>query len=144
MTTTIFKISKINMLHVLISCLIIFSLGSCAKKIVFPVSTALPAASGSVSIKLDKNKNYAIALNVKHMAGPERLQPAKSNYVVWIETAEKGTINLGRVKISKSLTGSLKAITPFKPIVVFITAEEDPNIKFPGMQVVLKTNSFDL
>jgi hypothetical protein len=144
MKTTIKKILNRKVLCAAVTVFVIFAFGSCAKKIVFPVSTTLPATSAYVTIKKDKNGNYAIVLNMKHTAGPERLQPSKSNYVVWIESAQKGTMNVGRVTISKGMKGSLKVVTPFKPNVVFITAENDPNVTTPGEQVVLRTNQFEL
>ena len=144
MKATIQNILQRRILYAAIAIFTIFSLGSCAKKIVFPVSTVLPAASAAVTIKKDKNGNYAINLNVKHMASPDRLQPARKIYVVWIDTSQKGTENMGRIAISKSLKGSLRTSTPFKPMVVFITAEDDTNVKFPGMQVVLRTKFFEL
>ena len=118
--------------------------GSCAKKIVFPISTAQPAAQGTILFKTDKNKNYAIDLSVKHLANPERLSPARKCYIVWIETTQNGVYNLGQLHISKSMSGSLKTISSFKPTKIFITAEDDPTIKEPGMETVLKSESFDL
>lgn len=144
MKNAFLNILQRRILYAAVAIFTIFSLGACSKKIVFPVSTVIPAASATVSIKKDKNGNYTLALDVKHIAGPERLQPPKKNYVVWIDTSEKGTINIGRIYISKSLKGSLKTSTPFKPMVVFITAEDDQNVKFPGMQVVLRTKFFEL
>ena len=127
-----------------IAVLTIFLLGSCAKKILFPVSTVIPTATATISIKKDKNMNYAITFFVKNIAGPERLEPAKKCYVVWMETEQNGTVNLGQVNISKGLKGSLNAISPFKPTLFFVTAEDDGNIKFPGSQVVLKTDAVNL
>ena len=144
MKTIILNILQRRILYTAIAIFAIFSLGSCAKKIVFPVSSVLPAASASVTIKKDKNGNYAINLDVKHMASPNRLEPARKVYVVWIDTSQKGTENMGRISISKSLKGSLRTSTPFKPMVVFITAEDDANVKYPGMQVVLRSNFFEL
>lgn len=144
MKTTIQNILQRRILCVAIAIFAIFSLSSCAKKIVFPVSAVVPATTAYVTIKKDKNGNYAINVNVKHMASPDRLQPARKIYVVWIDTSQKGTENMGRLVISKSLKGSLKTSTPFKPMVVFITAEDDPNVKYPGMQVVLRTKFFEL
>jgi hypothetical protein len=128
----------------LMTAITIFVLGSCAKKIVFPVSPTEPAAQGTILFKTDKNKNYAIDLTVKHLANPERLTPARKCYVVWIETAQNGVINLGQLHISKNMGGSLKTNSPYKPNTIFITAEDDPTIKEPGMYTVLRSESFNL
>jgi len=122
----------------------IFLFGSCAKKIIFPISSVVPAAQGTILFKTDKNSNYSIDLSVKHLASPDRLSPARKCYVVWIETTNNGVINLGQLQISKNMSGNLKTISSFKPTTIFITAEDDPTIKEPGMDIVLRSESFDL
>jgi len=52
-------------------------LGSCAKKVAFNPSTVAPGATGSVKIKRDKNKNYAIDLKVRNLPKAEDLQPRR-------------------------------------------------------------------
>ncbi|HET9055756.1 MAG TPA: hypothetical protein VFN30_02795 [Chitinophagaceae bacterium] len=118
---------------------------SCSKKMVFGVSSVVPAAKGSVKIGTDKNKNYLISVNVMHLADPSRLTPTKNVYVVWMVTENGTTRNLGQLKIStgflsKTLKGSLKTVTPFEPISFFITAEDDASTQFPGTPRVLITS----
>src|SRR5688572_7070939 len=76
---------------------------SCASKIQFANSTVVPTAEGSVKVKKDGNNNYSIDINIKHLANPNKLVPSKSLYVVWAETKENGTKNLGRLNTSSSL-----------------------------------------
>ncbi len=128
----------------LMAAITILALGSCAKKIVFPISPIVPSAQGTILFKTDKNKNYVIDLTVKHLANPDRLTPARKCYVVWIDTEQNGVINLGQLHISKNMGGSLKTNSPFKPTAIFITAEDDPTIKEPGMDTVLRSESFNL
>ncbi|MEO6327811.1 MAG: hypothetical protein ABIO55_02715 [Ginsengibacter sp.] len=122
-----------------------FLLLSCSKKMMFASSSVVPAAEGSVKYKKDKNKNYHIDLKVLHLANSNKLSPARSTYVVWMETESNGVKNLGQLRssgslLSSTLKGSLKAVTPFEPKSFFITAEDDGNISYPGTEVVLKTN----
>ena len=122
-----------------------FSLSSCAKKLTFGTSNVVPAASGSVKIKSDKNGNSSINLSVKNLAKPRDLTPPKSNYVVWMVTKENGTKNIGGLNtssgfLSSKLKSSLKTVTPYKPTAFFITAEDDANIRFPNGTTVLRTN----
>jgi len=117
---------------------------SCAKKIIFPISQTVPAAQGTILFKKDKNRNYAIDLTVKHLANPDRLTPARKCYVVWIETAQNSVINLGQLHISMNMKGSLKTSSSSKPTTIFITAEDDPTIKEPGLNMVLRSESFNL
>ena len=127
--------------------LLVLSLASCARKISFQTSSVVPAAEGSVKVKKDKNNNYSIDLNVIRLADPKRLEPSKSTYVVWIETEENGSKNIGSLNtsssmFSKTLKSSLKTVSPFKPVSFFITAEDNADIQYPGSQVVLRTDRF--
>ena len=129
-----------------IICVSIF-LQSCAKKITFGTSSIVPAAQGSIKVKKDKNNNYNIDLNVIHLAEPTRLSPARQLYIVWMETEANGTKNIGQLKtssglLSKTLKSSLKTVSSFKPTRIFITAEDDANIQYPGNQIVLSTDNF--
>lgn len=120
---------------------------SCAKKHVFSTSTIVPAAEGSVKVKKDKNSNYNIDLSVIRLADPKRLSPSKEMYIVWMETEQNGTKNIGQLKtssgmLSKTLKSSLKTVSSFKPIRIFITAEDDATVQYPGGQTVLNTDNF--
>lgn len=132
---------------IIFSLSILFVLSSCSKKISFNTSTVVPAAQGSVKINKDNNKNHTIDIKIKNLAEPDRLQPAKSVYVVWMVTDDNGVKNIGQLISSKSLfssllEASLKTVTPFVPTRIFITAEENSDITIPGSEVVLNTRSF--
>jgi hypothetical protein len=123
------------------------SLSACSPKIRFETSTVMPTADGTVKVKRDNNNNYSIDINIKHLANPNRLVPSKSIYVVWAETKENGTKNIGRLNTSSSLLSStlkssLKTVSPVKPTMIFITAENEATIEYPGPQVVMTTRNF--
>jgi hypothetical protein len=125
----------------------VFSFSSCSKKINFLTSSVVPAARGNVEVKTDKNKNYVIQINLLDLAEVQRLQPSKQTYVVWMVTDEDVTKNIGQIKsstsmMSKQLKASFETVTPFKPVKIFITAEDDAIITYPGTQVVLSTDKF--
>ena len=129
--------------------LVAFLLTSCAQKVAFPSSSVVPAAEGNVKIKKDDNNNYAIAVSLMHLAPSKNLVPPKEYYVVWIETETNGIKNIGQINSSSGLLSStrkasLKAVTSFRPRAVFITAEDNANIQFPGSFVVLRTPSFEV
>jgi hypothetical protein len=130
---------------VFIALLMTFFLSACAKKVTFPDSPVVPGADGYVKVKEDNNDNYEIEVNVTHLAAPERLSPPKKVYVVWMETEATRIENIGQLNISSGLfsntrKGSLETVTSYKPSEVFITAEDDSNIQYPGRQVVLRAN----
>ncbi|HPH20040.1 MAG TPA: hypothetical protein PLE32_14720 [Haliscomenobacter sp.] len=110
----------------------------------FSISPVVPAAEGSVKVKQDKNSNYNIDLNVKHLAAPARLSPAKEMYIVWMETEQNGVKNIGQLKIPSGMfsitpSSSLKTVATFKPTSFFITAEDNANVQYPDGQTVLST-----
>jgi hypothetical protein len=131
-----------NILLFTLTVMLIFSLSSCSTKALFLTSSIVPAAKGSVKIKTDKNNNYVIEMQISNLAGVERLQPAKQSYVVWMVTDQDNTKNIGRVTSSKKLKASFKTVSSFKPVKIFITAEDDENVQYPGEQVVLSTDKF--
>jgi hypothetical protein len=123
---------------------ITFIFGSCAKKMSFQTSSVVPAAEGTVKIKKDKNNNYNIDLSVKRLASPDRLNPPKKFYVVWMNSDNNAAKNIGQIKtssslLSKTLKSSLKTVSTTKPTSFFITAEDDTNIQYPAGVVVLTT-----
>lgn len=122
-------------------------LQSCGSKMLFTNSSIVPGADGSVKVKKDKNNNYSIDLTVTHLADPKRLDPPKETYIVWMQTGETGTKNIGQLKtssslLSKTLKSSLRTVATAKPTGFFITAEDKADIQYPAGQVVLKTASF--
>lgn len=139
--------TKSRIINSIIAVSLAVFLSSCARKLTFTQSTVVPAAVGSVKVKKDANKNYAIEVNTTHLAKPESLQPPKNTYVVWMETERNGTKNIGQLIsssgfLSKTLKGSLSTVTSFKPVQFFITAEDNANIQYPGMQVVLTSSKY--
>ena len=127
---------------------VLLAFSSCAtKKVAFATSTVVPAAEGNVKVKKDDNNNYSIELNVMRLADPKRLTPARETYVVWIDTENNGAKNIGQLKtssglFSSTLKSSLKTATAFKPVKVYITAEDNADIQNPSGQIVLNTNNF--
>lgn len=122
------------------------ALGSCSTKLNFLNSTVVPAAKGVVKISKDANKNYSINVKVTNLAEPSRLQPQKKLYLVWSVTKDNVTKNIGQLNsrrgfFSSSLEAELKTVSPFKPNHVFITAENDSDIRIPIGTVVLTTLS---
>jgi hypothetical protein len=127
--------------------MMLFFFSSCARKISFQTSTVVPAAEGTVNVKKDKNDNYRVSLAISNLAEPKRLQPAKNTYVIWMDTDNNRIKNIGQINtstgfLSSKLKASFETVSSFKPIKIFITAEDDAAIQYPGMQVVLSTGNF--
>lgn len=131
------------MLLYFITAIALLSLSSCSKKLSFSSSSVVPAASGSIKLKNDENKNKTIDVNVRNLAPASQLTPPKKIYVFWMVTENNEARNLGQLRsetsfLSKKLKASLKTTTSFKPIYFFITAEDEGNVKYPGL-IVLTT-----
>jgi hypothetical protein len=129
--------------------MIVFSFNSCATSVSFLNSSVVPAARGSVKVKRDSNKNYVIQISLTDLAEVSRLQPSRLTYIVWMVTDRDLTKNIGQLNsskgfMSKQLKGSFKTVSSDKPVKIFITAEDDASIQYPGTQVVLSTERFQL
>jgi len=133
--------------YILLFAVIIFFSSCGTQKASFVTSTVVPAANGSVKVKKDKNNNYLIDINLTHLVDSRKLTPSKKTYVVWMETEQNGTKNIGQLNsssgiFSKTMKASLTTVSTFKPKRIFITAEDDPKIESPGTQVVITTDTF--
>jgi len=120
------------------------TLGACSSKMTFQNSSVVPAATGDVKVKKDKNDNYQITVSVANLAEPQKLSPSRDVYIVWMDADRGLTKKLGQIKVdsgmfSKALTGGLTATESEKPNRVFITAENDADTMRPSSEVVLTT-----
>jgi hypothetical protein len=113
-----------------------------AQKIPFALSSVVPAAEGYVKVNKDRNNNNMIKIHIKNLAEIERLDPAMKTYVVWMVTDRETTINIGRINSSNSLNVNFEAVSSFKPIKIFITAEENESTEIPAEKIILSTENF--
>jgi hypothetical protein len=102
-----------------------------------------PAAEGYVKVKKDNNNNYVVKIRISNLAAVENLQHSNTTYVVWMKTDKQTTENLGQVKSSNKLNVTFETVSSSKPVKIFITAEKDGSVDFPGNQVVLATAVFE-
>jgi hypothetical protein len=138
-----------NIILGIFTAIIVFSVNSCATSVSFLNSSVVPAAQGTVKIKTDKNKNYVIQISLSNLVESTRLQPSKLTYIVWMVSDRELTKNIGQLNsskgfMSKALKGSFKTVSSDKPVKIFITAEDDASIQYPGTPVVLSTDKFQL
>lgn len=131
----------------LITLVSFFLISSCSRKVNFQTSSVVPAARGNVKINRDDNKNYTIELRIQDLAEVDRLQMAKESYVVWMVTDNEETKNIGLLNSSSGiLSNKLKAYfetsSSTRPRQIFITAEEDASVQYPGSRIILSTDRF--
>lgn len=138
---TILKNSRLLLVILVAVCL-----ASCSNSLNFVPSTIVPGAKGDVKVKTDKNRNYEIAVNVHDLVDPSQLTDPKGIYVVWMETQNNGTQNLGRLLpqrglFSKTMNASLTTVTPYTPIRFLITAEHQADAQYPSSETILTSES---
>jgi len=127
--------------------LFLISVESQAKKYRFLTSTVAPAARGYVKVTMDHNDNYQIKISITDLSEVQRLQPAKETYVVWLVTDQEISKNIGQLNskkgfLSKKLKASFETVSSFNPVKIFITAENNADIQYPGMTGILTTERF--
>lgn len=135
-----------NKISLTLSVFALILITSCGTKVNFPVSQIVPGADISAKVKQDGNDNYKIDLKAENLTDPERLNPPKEMYVVWIETA-RGTKNLGKLNMSSGMfsstrKGSLSTTTAYKPSRIIITAEDISTNNEPSSFVVISSDNF--
>lgn len=121
------------------------ALSSCATRAVFLSSAVVPAAEGTVTVKEDDNNNYRIKVKINNLADSQSLTPPKNAYVLWLLTENDVSKNIGQIvsstgSMSSKLKASFETVSSDKPSKVFITAENEADIRFPDSEVVLITD----
>jgi hypothetical protein len=147
MKTRRFSMMAKNILAGILIAVIYLSSSSCSRKISFQRSSLTPAAEGYVKVTTDHNNNYLIKIAVDHLVGVEGLSESKKTYVVWMVTDRQETENIGQLMsstgfLSKKLKASFETVSSFKPVRIFISAEEDESVQSPGELIVLSTENF--
>ena len=119
------------------------ALTSCSKKIQFEKSNIVPAARGDVTVKKDKNNNYNINLEIYYLAEPDRLQPPKKYYIVWLSSNDNQIpLNIGQIVGTSKLHVKFESVSSSKPKRIFVTAEDDETTQYPSRYIVLETDKF--
>jgi hypothetical protein len=111
---------------------------SSATTVKFPVSEVVPAAEINLKVKEDKNENYKITVNAKHIASPERLNPPASYYVVWVDTYD-GYKNVGQLRSKNAKKAELKTLSPFQFNEILIAADTNGDASYPESIVISRT-----
>jgi hypothetical protein len=145
-TKKLINVTKIILLGILVSGMM-FPITSCAQKIKFMNSSVVPAAEGYAKVKQDNNMNYLIKIEIRDLADVDRLQSSSVSYVVWMETDQGNTENLGQLDsssgfLSKQMKASLETVSSYKPSKIYVTAEENTNVRYPGDRIILSTDRF--
>jgi hypothetical protein len=125
---------------VLLASALLLSLGAVTWADEIPLTTTpvAPAGEGKVSFEHDRNKNTRFTVHTKHLARPDSLTPAKTEYVVWVQPRGKEPQNAGTLKLNDNLEGSLTGTTPYQMFDIIVTAEDSANADRPSGPEVLR------
>jgi hypothetical protein len=108
------------------------------KKFDMKTSSTVPAAEGRAIVEHDRNKNVQVTLEVRHLAKPQSLAPAKGTYVVWIQPEGQEANNVGVLRINDELKGDFRTTTPYKKFDLFVTAEDSPTVSSPSGTEIMR------
>ena len=114
-------------------------LTSCASTARFPISTVVPAAEIDAKKTTDSHNNYVLELRIKNLASPDRLKPAGNNYSVWVVTKSNVVRNMGQLNVDNAGKSSFRSTSPFDFDEIFITVEDQGNIKSPEGTEISRT-----
>lgn len=115
--------------------------GSSGKKYDMQANNSVPAASGTVTVKRNKNnKDTTLDIKVSNLASPSSLTPAEGTYIVWVKPNGDPPEKEGAIGVGNNLNGELKAVTTAKNFDVFITAEAGETVTQPSGPEVLKAH----
>jgi hypothetical protein len=99
-----------------------------------------PAALGTVETKRTDNQNTEVALQVQHMAPPNKIAGDAKVYVVWAKPLVGGgePQNVGAMIVGKDRTGELKTKTPLQRFDLLVTPEPSGIVSQPSHEPVMK------
>ena len=108
------------------------------KKVDMQTASVVPAAEGKATIEHDRNKNVKVTLEVRNLAKPQSLSPAKDSYVVWIQPEGQQASNVGVLRVNDELKGDFRTTTPFKKFDLFVTAEDSATASSPSGTEIMR------
>ena len=118
--------------HFGILCLLLFAAAAWGQQIQqLRVSPALPATSGSMGVSHDTSGTTYINLQLKHLAKPDALHPAKAAYVVWVQPPGQPPQNHGVLQVNDKEEAKYSTTTRERNFEVFVTAEDNSRAPSP-------------
>jgi hypothetical protein len=103
------------------------------------VSTEVPAAVGTVTVKTVSENEQHITLQVEHLAPVEKAVPGAQAYVVWLHPMAGGgqPMNMGTLTVGEDRRAQFETTTTFRNFSIFVTPETNPRATQPSHPEVL-------
>ena len=114
---------------------------ACAANAVLLGSKSVPGARGDVKVSKTDNGNSQVVVKVEHLAPPGQVLEGATSYVVWVQNIDHATPpqNVGEIKVTDNLEGTLKTLTTLPTFDLTVTPETSPQVVTPANPPVLST-----
>ncbi len=99
----------------------------------------VPASQGTVKASLADNGNTAVAVRVKHLAPPSKVESDATVYVVWIQPRNADIQSVGAMTLNDELEGSLDTVTPHSRFTLTVTPEPSARVAYPSHDPVFSS-----
>ena len=99
-----------------------------------------PAARCDIHLHIGGNGNTELDMKADALNPPSALTPPKNAYVVWIQPPGEGVQNLGQISVDKNQKAELKTETAYKRFKIFVTAENEAQLKEPEGPTILSAD----
>ncbi|MBK7396167.1 MAG: hypothetical protein IPJ34_07665 [Myxococcales bacterium] len=104
-----------------------------------PAST-VPASQGTVTATAADNGNTKVAVKVKHLAQPSKVQPDAAIYLVWIQPPNGPVQSVGALTLDSDLQGTLETVTPHRRFQLTVTPEANQQVAAPSHAAVFSAD----
>lgn len=122
----------------LVAVLALGSLG-CASRYKVDAEPPTYAALAKIRVKVNRDENRELHLNVLHLAPPARIDPTYRGYAVWISVPGHGISKAGILDYNeKRRKGSIVATTPHPKFEVIVSLERDLSTAAPSQQIIVR------
>ncbi|MBL8715521.1 MAG: anti-sigma factor [Myxococcales bacterium] len=105
---------------------------ACKQSQPMTASPTVPASQGTVTVSATDEGNTKVAVKVKHLAQPSKVEPDAAIYVVWIRPPSGELQSLGALKLDGDLDGTLEAVTPHRRFQLTVTPEPNQQVVGPS------------
>jgi hypothetical protein len=118
----------------------VFALGAagCAGRYKVEAEPPTYAALAKIKVKVNRDNNREMDMEVEHLAPPSRVDPAYKGYAVWIKVPGHAITKAGILDYNdRRRRGTLTATTPHPKFEVIVSLESDLSTPAPSNQVIL-------
>jgi len=111
----------------------------CASRYKLDADSPAYAAQAKIAVKLNKTGNRQIKLEIRHLAPPQKIDPAGRAYVAWIAVPGSEPVKAGVLEYNdRWRRGVLHATTPNPKFELVVTLEQSLRPSKPSSTEILR------